>query len=633
LATEGYPWTVVVRLPYAVVLDEAWQIARPLLILQALFGVGLVFGISSVTRRLTQPLEQLAEAADRIAGGDLTDPVEVTSDDEVGRVGHAFDDMRVRLKDRMSDLSLLLEVSQAISSTLELPRGIPFILEGALEATGGQMARAVFFSEAGDPEIVMSTGEGRNAETRGAAQALDVVLAEAVASRRGPVILGDLARAKALADPDSVKGSIRAVIALPIRTSDQTWAVLWVGYETPQQFSASKVNFLSTLAGQTAVLLENARLFQAVEGERRKLSALLDSISDAVVVTDQEDRILLVNPAAEREFGVEADAVLGKRADQTDLDTELVRALTKRSTLGEALIEQTPLPDGRALYVNVSTILNPDGQPIGRVAVMRDVSRFRRLDQMKSDFLATVSHDLRAPLTFMRGYAHRLGVAGELNEIQRDHVDNILRGIERIDSLVTDLLDLGRIEAGLGLEREPCHLGVVLAQAVKGMEARADAKDISLRMKIPPWVSETDNGRKGDVTVAGDVALLRQVVVNLLDNAIKYTPSGGHVTVELSIPDDADARAVISVVDTGVGIAPDEQIRLFEKFYRVRRGAGSDVAGTGLGLALVKSIVERHGGKVWVNSRLNKGSAFYVSLPLLGDESPAPELATKSPLP
>jgi signal transduction histidine kinase len=218
---------------------------------------------------------------------------------------------------------------------------------------------------------------------------------------------------------------------------------------------------------------------------------------------------------------------------------------------------------------------------------------------------------------------------GELNEKQREHVESILGGIERIDSLVTDLLDLRRIEAGLGLEREPCHLGVVLAEAVRGMEARADAKDISLRMKIPSVLSETDNGRKGDVTVAGDVALLRQVVVNLLDNAIKYTPNGGNVTVELSIPEDAKDRAVISVVDTGVGIAPDEQMRLFEKFYRVKRGSGSDVAGTGLGLALVKSIVERHKGKVWVNSRLNKGSAFYISLPLLGGESPESELATE----
>jgi PAS domain S-box-containing protein len=630
LATEGYPWTVVIRLPYEVVLEEARQIARPLLVLQALFGVGLVLSISSVTRRLTQPLERLAGAADRIAGGDLTESVEVTGEDEVGRVGDAFEDMRVRLKDRMSDLSLLLEVSRAVSSTLELPRGIPFILEGALEATGGQVARAVFLSEDGDPQFVMSAGDGEDAAGCAATEALDAVLAEAVKGRSRPLILRDLARSKSLANSDAVNGRIRALIALPVRTSNQTLAALWVGYERAQQFREPKVNFLSTLASQTAVLLENARLFQAVEGERRRLSALLDSISDAVVVTDRENRILLVNPAAEREFDVEADAVLGKKADEVGLDTELVELLTRPTTSDGALIEQTPLPDGRALYVNVSTIVNPDGQQIGRVAVMRDVSRFRQLDQMKSDFLATVSHDLRAPLTFMRGYADRLGAVGELNEKQREHVENIIGGIERIDSLVTDLLDLRRIEAGLGLEREPCNLGVVLAEAVKGMEARAEAKDISLKMKIPLRLSERGNGQKGGVTVAGDRALLRQVVVNLLDNAIKYTPSGGDVTVELSIPGDGEDRAVISVVDSGIGIAPDEQVRLFEKFYRLKRGDGSDVAGTGLGLALVKSIVERHRGKVWVNSRLNKGSTFYISLPLLENESPEPEGTAKA---
>jgi PAS domain S-box-containing protein len=620
----------VIRLPYEVVLDEARQIAKPLLALQAVFGVLLVLLISSVTRRLTRPLGRLAQAAERIAGGDLTDPVGVTGENEIGRVGQAFEDMRLHLADRLSDLSLLLEVSQAVSSTLELPRGIPFILEGALEATAGQTARAVFLSEGADVQFIMSTGDEHDAAQRTAAEALDTVLAEAVMALGHPVVIEDLHEADVLAGSPLPDGPTRAVIALPVRAGGQTLAVLWVGYDTPQKFREPKVHFLFTLASQTAILLENVRLFQAVEGERRRLSALLDSISDAVVVTDHENRILLVNPAAEREFNIQADVIVGRKAEEAELDAELVQALIGPTTSEEALIEQTPLSDGRALYVNVSTIVNPNGHPIGRVAVMRDVTRFRQLDQMKSEFLATVSHDLRAPLTYMRGYAHRLGAVGDLNEQQREHVDRILSGIQRIDRLVTDLLDLRRIEAGLGLEREPCNLGVVVAEAVKAMEARADAKNISLQMDVPTALLGTDNGRTGGVTVAGDGPLLRQVVVNLLDNAIKYTPVGGEVTVELTIPEDTGDRAVISVVDTGVGIAPDEQVRLFEKFYRIKRSDNTDVVGTGLGLALVKSIVERHKGTVWVNSRLNKGSAFYVSLPLLKEESPESERTTET---
>ncbi|MGD2145896.1 MAG: ATP-binding protein [Anaerolineae bacterium] len=621
LPADGYPWTVVIRLPFEVVLEEARQIAGPLLILQALFGVGLVLAIVSVTRRVTQPLAQLAGAADRIARGGLADPVTVTGKDEVGRVGEAFEGMRVRLKDRMSDLSLLLEILQAGSSTLELSYGVPFILEGALQATGAEVARAIFLSEEGHPQVVMSAGEGQRPGISAAVEGLDAVVADAVKGRTSPVVLGDLARAKALADPEMLNGHVRALIALPVRTSSKTLAVLWVGFGQAQELKEQKVKFLSTLASQTAVLLENARLFEAVEGEQRRLSALLDSIGDAVVVTDQDNRILLVNPAAEQAFDVEASAVLGEMVDETGLDRELADLLTRPSASDGALIEQTSLPDGRALYVNVSTIVNHDGQQIGRVAVMRDVTRFRQLDRMKSDFLATVSHDLRSPLTYMRGYADRLDAVGELNGKQHEHVRYIINGIDRIDGLVTDLLDLRRIEAGLGLEHEPCNLALVVSEAVKAMEADADAKGISLKTRVLPGLSASGNGRTGEVTVAGDMALLRQVIVNLLDNAIKYTPRGGNVSVELSVPEDTKDRAVISVVDDGIGIAPDEQVRLFEKFYRVKGGDRPAVAGTGLGLALVKSIVERHQGKVWVNSRPRKGSAFYISLPLLDRQS------------
>jgi two-component system NtrC family sensor kinase len=250
---------------------------------------------------------------------------------------------------------------------------------------------------------------------------------------------------------------------------------------------------------------------------------------------------------------------------------------------------------------------------------MRDITRFKELDDMKSEFLATVSHDLRAPLTFMRGYADRLDEVGELNEKQRVYVESILQGVQRIDALVLELLDLSRIEAGLGVERKPCHLGVIVAEAVSSLRARATAKGVSLQIQ-PPLDLPSNGG--GDSLVSGDRGLLRQAIVNLLDNAIKYTPSGGKVAAGLSIEGrNGGKQATIHVADTGIGIASDEQARLFEKFYRTKRGNRSGASGTGLGLAIVKSVVERHDGKVWVESKLNGGSTFYISLPLATDES------------
>jgi PAS domain S-box-containing protein len=395
-----------------------------------------------------------------------------------------------------------------------------------------------------------------------------------------------------------------SVIALPIRTKDQVSAVLWVGYGEVRQFDSSEVDLLSTLAGQTAVLVENARLFQAAEGGRRQLAAILTSTTDAVLVTDRDDRILLANPAAERAFGIRADRVVGCEVSETALSSTLMSVFDESLSANEALNEEVPLSDGRTLYASVSTILSADSERIGRVAVMRDITRFKELDELKSDFVATVSHDLRAPLTFMRGYATMLPMVGDLSEKQKEYVDKILQGVSQMSELIDDLLDLGRVEAGVGMERKPCHMGAILIEAVDGIRVRAVAKGLTLRLEPP----------SGTAVVAGDAALLRQMISNLVDNAIKYTPSGGTVTVGLSVH---DGEASIYVSDTGIGIALDDQVRLFEKFYRIKRRDTADIPGTGLGLAIVKSIVERHGGRVWVESDLDKGSTFHVLLPLI----------------
>jgi PAS domain S-box-containing protein len=599
LPVEGYPsWAVVIRLPYEVVLEQTRQIATPLLFIQVLLGGVLVVVIPLVTGWLTRPLKQLAAAAGRIAEGDLKQPVQVSGNDEVAQVGEAFEGMRVRLKDRLEDLSLLLRISQAVSAMLELPQGMPYILEGVLKATGALVARIVLLSATGDPQMVMARGEPR--EGLGI---LDRSLTTAARDLDHPLVVENLARARTLAEPWVLEGPLKAVIALPVRTKDQVPAVMWAGYGEVHQFDAAEIDLLSTLAGQTAVLVENARLFQAAEGGRRRLAAILTSTTDAVLVTDRDDRILLVNPAAERTFGIVADGVVGKKVNEAGLAPALTRVFERPLSASESLSEEVPLPNGRTLYASVSTILSANGERIGRVAVMRDVTRFKELDELKSEFVATVSHDLRAPLTFMRGYATMLPMVGDLSEKQRDYIEKILHGVGQMSELIDDLLDLGRIEAGVGLERKPCHLGTILVEAVDGMRMRATAKGLTLQLQPP----------EGVAVVAGDVALLRQVVTNLVDNAIKYTPGGGSVTVGLAVHDD---HAIIRVTDTGIGIAPDDQVRLFEKFFRIRRRDTQDIPGSGLGLAIVKSIVERHGGRVWVESELDKGSMFCVSLPL-----------------
>lgn len=598
LPVAGYDeWAVVIHLPYEVVLEQAAQIAAPLLLLQLLMGGVLIVVIPFFTGLVTRPLQQLAAAARRIADGDLTNPLRIPGADEVAQVGDAFEGMRVRLKGRMEDLSLLLQVSQAVSGTLDLAEGMPLILEGVLSATPATVARMILLSGSGEPQMVMSRGELR--EGLGA---LDRALAEAARDTDRPLLVENLARARSLAD-ESTNGLVRAVIALPVRVKEDVAAVMWVGYGEARKFDDTEIDLLTTLAGQTAALVENARLFQAAEGGRRRLAAILASTSDAVLVTDRNDCILLVNPAAEQAFGVRAADVVGQKVGVTSLADGLAQGLEQPLPESGALTKEVPLPDGRTLYASISAILSTEGEPIGRVAVMRDITRFKELDDLKSEFVATVSHDLRAPLTFMRGYTTMLPMVGDLTDKQSEYIERILDGVGQMSGLIDDLLDLGRVEAGVGLERKPCHLGAILVEAVDGQRGRAQAKNLELHLEPPDKTA----------VVSGDVALLRQTVANLVDNAIKYTPEGGAVRVGLVVQDE---QAIIRVTDSGIGIAPEDQVRLFEKFYRIKRRDTADIPGTGLGLAIVKSIVERHGGRVWVESELNKGSTFHVLLPL-----------------
>ncbi len=600
---EGAPYrlVLVMSLPYSAVLDTATTISSPLLISQLLTGLILLLVIPLLATQITRPLQTLADATHQIAQGNLGVPVRISGDDEVSLLGRAFDQMRLRLQDRLNDLSLLLRVSQSVSATLDLDEGIPLILEGALEETGASVARFVLMGTGDRIQQVFSAGI-----EDGSLPGLDRAFAAALYRRREPLVTHDLPRG----NTGSVfSGPLKSVAAFPVRTHNRTAGILGLGSSTERAVDEARVNFLSTLVTQAVSLVENTHLFQAAEGGRQRLEAILDSTADAILVTDHEDRLLLINPAAQRILGLD-DTTYGRPLEELNLPTPLEESLRRPlSDQHPGSPVEVPMSDGRTFYVSVAPIRATEGRLIGRVAVMRDVTHFKELDEMKSDFVATVSHDLRAPLTFIRGYTTMLAMVGELNDKQRDYMERILKGIDQMSALIDDLLNLRRIEAGVGIRQAPCHLGLVLVEAVDTMRARAVGKGITLRLEPT----------EGSPTIIGDRTLLRQSIGNLVDNAIKYTPGGGQVSVGMVV-NHAAGEVVIHIADSGIGIAPEDQVRLFEKFYRIKRRETTDTPGTGLGLALVKGIVEHHGGRVWVESTLNQGSTFYIALPLPPEE-------------
>lgn len=597
---EGHPWRVLVMLPNQVVLERAVQIGLPTFSMLLLFGVLCVLLVSVIARQVTRPAEALALAAQRIAEGQLDQRIEVWSEDEVGRAGQAFELMRVKLRDRLNELSLLLKVSQSVSASLNLEDSLPPILQGALTVTQAAGVRVVLALPTDDPASI-ETPALQTVFAAGPKQAdmhpLDFSVLD-LARTDGRLVIENLARARAVLDVASVVGKLHALLALPLKQENRFYGVLWVGYDTPHVFNEAEVNFMTTLAGQAAVAVANARLFEAAEQGRQRLAAILASTPDAVVVTDRTNRVMLLNPAAEAAFDVSGQPALGRPVSEVINHPNLVRLLQEHETgaTGEFDIA------GRTLYASASPIVGAEGHTVGRVCVLRDVTHFKEVDQMKSEFVATVSHDLRAPLTFMRGYATMLPMVGTLTDKQRDFCDKIILGIEQMTKLIDDLLDLGRIEAGVGLARELCRLEDIFKVAFETLQSIAAHKNITLQVNIPRPVP----------AFSGDPTLLRQAIANLVDNAIKYTPSGGQVTVRAEFDDD---KIYVAVSDTGVGIAPADQVHLFEKFFRVKQRGSTQVKGSGLGLAIVKSIVERHDGRVWMESKLGKGSTFHIDLP------------------
>ncbi|MBN1487843.1 MAG: HAMP domain-containing protein, partial [Anaerolineae bacterium] len=597
-AVEGTPYTVVLQLPFSEVLETATLISSPILWIQLLAGVVLLAIIPFLATQITKPLNTLAEGAHQISQGNLDIPVKISREDEVAQLGGAFEQMRLRLKDRLNDLSLLLDVSQKVSATLDLEQGVPPILEGALKETGAVVARFVII-HAERPTRVLSVGLD-DPEFRELDKAFTSVL---VRRRTEPLISEDLSKSGS----GPVPRSLRSIAAFPVRTQNRTVAILWVGGASPNAFDSASVNFLSTLASQAAVLVDNTRLFQAAEGERRRLAAILSSTIDAILVTDRDNQLLLVNPALQNLLDID-DNAYGVPVNKLEIPESLAAALIRDEgeTDASSVIE-IPMPDGRTFYASIAPIMDAGGSSIGQVVVMRDITHFKELDEMKSDFVETVSHDLRRPLTSIQGYATMLMMVGELNDQQQKYIDHILDGSNRMRELIEDLLNLGRIEAGLGLLQESCRLGLMLIEVVNSMTARATAKGLELHLEPS----------EGAPTVIGDCTLLRQAISNLVDNAIKYTPAGGQINVGLEMRDN---ETLIYIADTGIGIAHEDQIRLFEKFYRIKRRETSEIPGTGLGLALVRSIVERHNGRVWVESELNQGTTFYIVLPFVDED-------------
>jgi two-component system phosphate regulon sensor histidine kinase PhoR len=372
---------------------------------------------------------------------------------------------------------------------------------------------------------------------------------------------------------------------------------------------------LAQALNNTATQLDQT--IRSLSGERNRSSAILRSMVEGVAVIDAHERLVFCNRAFTEILNLDSASGEGHPVIEVVRNSELLSLIRRalqgeeglRSDIAMGIVQQRSFSVTAAPVkaLEASATAGAAEKPSGAVVVLHDVSELRRLERVRQDFVANVSHEFKTPLTAIQGFAETL-LAGALEdpknnrrflEIIRDHAARLAR-------LTDDLLKLARIEAG---KLEVAFQPVAVAELIESCSAttllKASRKQISFTIKVPP----------GLPAVLGDPGLLHDLLQNLLDNAIQYTPEGGQIDVSAT----AEAReAVITVTDTGIGIPLADQERIFERFYRVDAARSREAGGTGLGLSIAKHIVEAHGGRLWVESAVGRGSKFFVSVPIAG---------------
>lgn len=361
-----------------------------------------------------------------------------------------------------------------------------------------------------------------------------------------------------------------------------------------------------------------ARKREAEDIKRSKLrEAILTSMGDAVIVVDRANRILFVNPAAEKLLGKSSTETVGddlrKHLPAQEMGKSGVRVILgirqDRPAAEDSLQSNQENADDLVMSMDVAPLQSDDGMLSGTVRSLHDVTELARVNQLKSEYVSTVSHEMRTPLTSIKAYLDLLleGETGELNEMQLEALRVMEGSTNRIIDMINNFLDLARVEEGIiSFERKPFVFDSAVSEAVGPLRGQFNEKDIRLKVHLP--------GRP--LWVAGDRTRIVQVLTNLLSNAYKYTPSGGEVN--LSVTSDGP-RLRTDVSDTGIGIAEEDQAKIFTKFYRASNNELADqVVGSGLGLAISKSIVEMHGGEIWFESKAGSGSTFSFTLPRAG---------------
>ncbi len=510
-------------------------------------------------------------------------------------------DYRVRQRD------YLLNISRALTEQLDTREVLRRVLEASAAMLSGEIGLIALRNEADVLEV--QAAYGLEADQIGYFDPLiDDLQNVGVDAERMNL------RARQIAKLLDIP--LRQVVALPLTLAGEAPLGLILVFRSFSGVTTDNDRqILQSFADQAAIAVQNARLYATVNSEKQRLSAILEHSADGIMILDHDRRILRFNQALAQLTAWQPDMAIGRldtevlrwqqRQSDTDLDTMLAGDWPPDQTLYmEGDIERL---DGLSVSIGVTYALlrRDDGRPANIIANVRDITHFRKADEMKSTFISVISHELKTPVALIKGYAGTLRRKdAQWDKLAYDEALSVIEDeADRLTGLIENLLAATKLQAeGMRLRLTDIHLGELAERAAERFATQTDQH--TLHCAIDPDLPY----------IQGDETRLRQVLDNLLSNAIKYSPQGGAITVRVWA--DA-AEAYVAVSDEGIGLRPDQLEHVFERFYRADAALTSTTQGTGLGLFLARAVVEAHGGRIWAESD-GHGSTFTFSLPLEG---------------
>ncbi len=594
----GLEWITALTVPVSEINSRSFLMYYPLLIGNILITIISICLFNFYRIKTQKPLETLKKQVDEISNGNLDQPIHISSATLFKEVNQSLEEMRIGLVTRIAELSHLAGIYQNYDPQKDFDGLVSHIFHAPQKYPPDSIRIIV------SPEHNFRTSPSEKLIYKDGGSAdlfayLDDQILENV-HQQSLLVLPNTNRIRQL---KFMPGYLQpaALIGIALQKGDDFIGCLWAGYNQPKSYTKNEVRFYQELADEFIKSFTIAQLYHQSENSKIRLELFLSTFPDGVLTISNEGKITYSNARADELLNIQRNGKENLSYSDVFEDSTIKGILNKTDLDAPTTSELNLLHKGN-YSIHISQTEKNSAE---KICIIRDISTEKKNRAVQSDFLTIISHDLRSPLTLMRGYSNMLEMVGSLNEQQKSFVQKISASIEQMNQLVLSLLDLERFETDDGIKFEMVSPKDLLENVANSLQPLAVQKNIELIQ---------ENVLNTQPLIKADPILLSQAMYNLVENAIKFSPVGGKVEIR---NEKEEEKFRFIVTDHGSGIAPIDLPQIFQKNYRGSQKDGNSNKGIGFGLIIVKSIASRHHGRVWAESQLGKGSTFFFEMPAI----------------